>query len=570
MEILIYVAPTIFLLGYLVMIATGVHMTLARLSPGAPATDASTSTSTGPQLYDVSVKASSGREVAFSVKQADDERLREWLRPVAAFRDSYFDILKLAEGAERPWLLLVVVLVCGVVTAVASGRININEFSLNHFYKNRLVRCYLGASKSRARQPNPFTGFDPRDDFPIGSLMPQTTVRGKPTEHTPYLGPYPIVNATLNLNTGSELAQQERKAASFVFTPAFCGFDPPSSRESRQERLDGEAGFHPDGYRPTRGYSYPVGPGIGTTVAISGAAASPNMGYHTSGPMAFLLTVFNVRLGWWLGNPRWDEPSRRPGPVFALRYLFAELLGQTTGVSKFVNLSDGGHFENLGCTTGEAALSFHHRVRRGGGRRSCVRFARRRHPQVPGGHRVEIDINPDPIRVAADGFSTAHCVVGRIAYPDRETAFTAGMTKGISPVAEAAMADNSGPARGWLLYLKASLTGDEPADVIEYRFRAPEFPHQSTGDQFFSESQFESYRRLGYHVLRSAFEGISLGGPGRNAVPADSLTARYPLVEVFQALTRTCTRPFRLVTRPRLDWPMHMSRSGAYWLSAKA
>ena len=64
--------------------------------------------------------------------------------------------------------------------------------------------------------------------------------------------------------------------------------------------------------------------------------------------MAFLLTVFDARLGWWLGNPRWRDASRRPGPDFALKYLFAELLGQTTARSKFVNLSDGGHFDNLG------------------------------------------------------------------------------------------------------------------------------------------------------------------------------------------------------------------------------
>ena len=43
---------------------------------------------------------------------------------------------------------------------------------------------------------------------------------------------------------------------------------------------------------------------IGTAMAISGAAANPNWGYHTSAPVAFLLTVFNVRLGCWVGNPR--------------------------------------------------------------------------------------------------------------------------------------------------------------------------------------------------------------------------------------------------------------------------
>ena len=90
-------------------------------------------------------------------------------------------------------------------------------------------------------------------------------------------------------------------------------------------------------------------------------------------------------------------------------------------------------------------------------------------------------------------------------------------------------------ARGWLLYLKSSLTGDEPADVIEYRSGNPDFPHQSTGDQFFSESQFESYRRLGLHILREAFEG----GGARGSRRGDSAE----LIALFQALTRKWYAP---------------------------
>jgi len=53
-------------------------------------------------------------------------------------------------------------------------------------------------------------------------------------------------------------------------------------------------------------------------MAISGAAANPNSGYHTSTPLAFLLTVFDVRLGWWVGNPRRSKQAKRPGPMVAL------------------------------------------------------------------------------------------------------------------------------------------------------------------------------------------------------------------------------------------------------------
>jgi len=164
-----------------------------------------------------------------------------------------------------------------------------------------------------------------------------------------YHGPYAIVNATLNLNAGSELATQERKSDSFVFTPAFCGFSPSKANEvDEDEKSRRKSGLDRFGYRETAHYSHPTGPHIGTAMAISGAAANPNSGYHTSGPMAFLLTVFNARLGWLLGNPRHPKASKAAGPLLSSKYLLDELAGQTTATTKFVNLSDGGHFENLG------------------------------------------------------------------------------------------------------------------------------------------------------------------------------------------------------------------------------
>jgi hypothetical protein len=99
---------------------------------------------------------------------------------------------------------------------------------------------------------------------------------------------------------------------------------------------------------------------------------------------------------------------------------------------------------------------------------------------------VEIDFNVRRL-APVEGFSQVHCAVGRIHYLDD-------------------------PKPGYLLYLKSSVTGDEPHDILEYRDRQPAFPHQSTGDQWFDESQFESYRRLGLHIVDSAFGNVSVGG----------------------------------------------------------
>jgi hypothetical protein len=350
------------------------------------------------------------------------------------------------------------------------------------------VRCYLGASLGDLRHPNPLTGFDPQDDMPISKLLakPRPLADPKEGKDKPYYGPYAIVNATLNLNRGSELAKQERKGSAFVFTPLYCGFDPPHSRQDVEEYSKPNARLKREGYRHTLGYTYPAGPAIGTAMGISGAAANPNSGYTTSTPLAFLMTIFDVRLGWWLGNTRIDGPSQRPGPMFALKYLLFELFAQTDGRTKYLNLSDGGHLENLG---------LYELVRRrcryiivgdgeqdgdltfgslGGAIRKCrTDFG------------VEIDIDPQRIQ-RVQGFSRTHCVVGKITYPEQET----------------------GEATGWLLYLKSSQSGDEPEDVIQYHSSYADFPHQTTADQFFTESQFESYRQLGLHVVRTVFENV--------------------------------------------------------------
>jgi hypothetical protein len=402
----------------------------------------------------------------------------------------------------------------GVLTGILlSLRFNINEFSMHHFYKNRLVRCYLGAGNAQKRHPDRLTGFDSRDDFQISSL--------KATAHEPYNGPYPIVNCALNLNTGSELATAERKATSFVFTPNVCGFEPKLSAVDEvciDQRLSA------DGYRDTEQFMMPNGPDLGTAMAISGAAANPNAGFHTSTPMAFLLTVFDVRFGWWVGNPRREKQSRHPGPRVALRSLLAELFAQTDSRSFYVNLSDGGHFENLGLyelvrrrcryiIAGDAEEDPNYSFEALG---SAIRKCR-------ADFGIEIDIDIDSLRPAeGKKVSAGHCVVGTIHYREPERGEATRMCE------EAEPADPS-DMQGWLVYFKASMTGDEPEDVQQYRVNHPKFPHEPTSNQFFTESQFESYRRLGEHAVASAFDRVK---------KLRAATAEGRLLELFQDLYR--------------------------------
>ncbi len=370
------------------------------------------------------------------------------------------------QGWPAFWLTIVV----AVCALRLSKRVDINEFSLHPFYRNRLVRCYLGGARTGrqpGRQPDSFTGFDSRDDFPVSALAPSGG----------YTGPYPIFNTTLNLAHGDELAWQERKGEAFVFTPRFSGFN------STHPKLPGQRKLSYGGYRPTRDYAClgTAGVSVGTAVAISGAAGSPNQGRQTNVSTAFLMTVLDVRLGWWLGNPRRTDTWQRPGPATGLFQLLSELTANTNDTGKYVNLSDGGFFENLAvyelvrrrCRYIVACDSEQDGDFTFGGLGNLIRKCRT-------DFGVEIEIDTTKLKPARDArFTTDHFAIGTIYYP--------------APRAE-----------GKLIYIKSSLTGNESADVLQYAMQCADFPHESTADQWFDETQFESYRKLGFHAAESA------------------------------------------------------------------
>jgi hypothetical protein len=387
---------------------------------------------------------------------------------------------------------LVAAFVAFLVAALVLGwRVDINKFSLYMMYRNRLVRAYFGAS-SAARQPHPFTGFDPEDDPQFADMQDQR--------------PYHIVNTSLNLVSGEELAWQTRKAASFSFTPRFCGFEMPlmPAQGANLALRDAQRGT----YRPTRQYASKSGVGedddakvrLGMAVALSGAAASPNMGFHSSPPLNFLMTMFNVRLGRWCPNPRkpvWTNSS----PGIGLFSLIAELFGMTNADANYVYLSDGGHFENLGIyelvrrrcrlivavdVASDKGLAFEDL---GNAIRKCT-------TDLHVG--IDLDVSGMELLKGSD-LCGASCAAGTIRYSHVDR----------------------GGVDGTLLYIKPAIVGSENADVLNYRKAHPDYPHQSTADQWFDEAQFESYRALGYHIMKSALgaaAAVSKGEDGKRDI----------------------------------------------------
>jgi len=348
-------------------------------------------------------------------------------------------------GASLPEDLLALAFL--LLLGVGLGRaISINLFSLHGMYRDRLVRTFLGASRPKEdRHPSAFTGFDAGDDMPIERLR----AVGRPLH---------IVNATLNLVADNQLAVAERKATSFTVSALHTG-----------SRLE---------YRPSE--TYASGITLGEALTTSGAAVSSNMGPDASRPLTFLLTVFNARLGTWLGNPGLPGAATwtRPAPAFGVEPLVNELLARTTDTNPYVYLTDGGHFENLGlyemvrrrCHTiilsdagCDAGYTF-------GDLANAVRKVR-----IDFG--IEIDF-PTGLRIGPR--EAARFAIGRIRYS----------------AVDAALKD------GTLVYLKPTVTGDEVVDVANYAATHPTFPHQSTTEQWFDEAQFESYRMLGLQTAQ--------------------------------------------------------------------
>ena len=211
------------------------------------------------------------------------------------------------------------------------------------------------------------------------------------------------------------------------------------------------------------------------------------MGYHSSPVVRFLMTLFNVRLGWWLGNPgkSGDKTWRQRGPRFSVGPLFSEAMGNTTDSYKYVNLSDGGHFENLGLY--EMVLRrCHYIVVSDAGEDPECSFA----DLGEAVRKIRVDFG---IPIDFDQMSI---------YP-RSQIDAANSMAITAPSAAFAIRQSTVPAApdGIIVYIKPACYGDEPRDIYEYFKRSETFPHESTADQFFSESQFESYRMLGVYTM---------------------------------------------------------------------
>jgi len=372
-------------------------------------------------------------------------------------------------------------------------QLSANANSLHRLYRDRLSKAFLfDPSRRMAARTLPLrkrkTG--PESDPALHNCDLKPLDQLKLSELKTDLAPYHLINTALNIEASKYANRRGRNADFFIFSPLFTGSAATGYVETEQMEKD------------------MTGLTLGTAMAVSGAAASSNMGSATIKPLVPTLAVLNIRLGYWLTNPAKVAGTLKKSLIFWFLdrfYFIKEALGQLREDSETVYLTDGGHIENLGLyellrrrckliiaidAEADPDMSFGSLIK-------LERYAR-----IDFGTRIDLpwaalrnisrDASAEVLKSGGQPPNKAphgpHCALGTIYYPRK-----------------AGEKDDSNNT-AVLLYVKSSLTGDENDYVVDYKRRNPAFPHETTLDQLFSEEQFEVYRALGFHAVHSAFK----------------------------------------------------------------
>jgi len=377
-----------------------------------------------------------------------------------------------------------------VLTVVTGWMVNLNYVSIHRYYRDRLMETFMPDIPEALK--NRTAAAKGADGATLQAVANVTDPRA----------PYHIVNTNLVLVNSGIDACKERGGDNFILAPLYCG-------------------SNATGWRATPGFMGGKMT-LATAVAISGAAVNPNTGVGGEGVtrnpfLSLVMSLLNLRLGYWACHPDPKKgPCHSPNHFRPGAYAFGSALGfRSLGFHEhrtFLQLSDGGHFENTGV---------YELVRRrlrliivcDGGADPEFSFSdfqtTVRRIEDDFGARVKVldEATPDQIvPVAGDGkrgvypkgagFAEQGHMVGRITYADGST--------------------------GTLIYLKTTLLRDVSFKVKGYAAQDPDFPDQSTADQFFDEVQFEAYRELGYSIAEKMLES-PVPGQGTGGSPQQSL-----------------------------------------------
>lgn len=398
------------------------------------------------------------------------------------------------------------VLGAGLIYLLGHRAMDFNRLSLHYFYRDRLAEAYMrtagpdsgpnpglrvkrdntemrlwelhGIARVSDQQQQPddirVEAVDQRLSWWQRALASrQTPVTERWLEGAATSAPYLIYSTCLNLSTERDMSHRTRKSDIFTFSKLYCGSVTTGFVSSAY-------------YRSGRTKAAAV-------MTVSGAAADSAMGRETFFAQSFAATLFNVRLGQWMENPLYKRGAwayRVENGVFWPLYLLFEALGMSDCRHRLIHLSDGGHTgDNLGlmpllqrrCQLIIAVDAEQDHDYGFGSFLNAVNYARQ-------DLNVLIDMDLDRVRADADtGLCSDPFVCGRIDYRD---------------------SSNRSQQQGLLVLIKSAVTADMSASLRRYRDRYPDFPHDTTADQFFTEDQFEAYRSLGQQTARMMAEAM--------------------------------------------------------------
>ena len=345
---------------------------------------------------------------------------------------------------------------------------NINFVGLHRYYRDRLMEAFMPSDASvdimRTRRTSVADGLSVTD------LASASLADPKDADFFPK--PYPLINTNVILVKDDNPKFAGRGGANFLISPLFVG----SSAT---------------GWQKTETYVGQNGPmTLPTAMAASGAAASASAGYIGTGVtmnpiVAAVMSLLNIRLGLWVANPAYSAelPFMRI-PTFMNPGLWAGVLGRGhRRTNRFVELTDGGHFENL---------AMYELVRRklgiilvvDGEADPTIGLS----SLVSARNRIEQDFNAKLEFFEDQGPELL------VMHPKKGYPLNANYAA--SPFIVGKLTYDDG-TEGAFIYIKSNVTEDLDFSITGYLASNPDFPHQSTTDQFFSPDQFEAYRRLG-------------------------------------------------------------------------
>ena len=398
------------------------------------------------------------------------------------------------------FLYLVVSLVCLAIMLFLRPNAN----SLHRLYRDRLSKAFMFQPERTVR----------RDEH--GIQPPLAALRMKLSSLSETDAPYHLINTALNVQSSKEVNRRGRNADFFLLSRNYVGSRTTSYVQTRRMEA------------AVRGFD------LGSAMAVSGAAVSSNMGSATIKPLTATIALLNIRLGYWLRNPRRVDGCSHWNR-FANFYFLAELFGLLNEKYRSVYLSDGGHIENLG----------------------LYELLRRRCQVI-----IVVDAEADP-QMAFGAFNVVerYALIDlgvRIDLPWQQIANeskkagdsidkTGDAPKHAGPHVAVGQIRYPGGRNGVLVYIKSSLTGDENDYVFHYKKRYGAFPHETTLDQLFTEEQFEAYRALGFHAAYRFFDrrdGFAYPDPAANPCFRDQLAVLDRLFPVSSEADPCAPRPY--------------------------